>query len=238
MSKFDRAKNFRLPVIKTPEDVAALSHLNDEEKAMAVGNLGKVPPSDGWWMLGNDPELQAYWAMMERESTALLYPDTQMYAFGPMNLLTLAVAKRTRSDYQYGALASFTANQLSFSDLPADAIQKLPFLGDPDASVWSDEESFTVKFAIACIDLQMTDELFAKAVATWGEKKTLRHISWVSFVFQWAIMIEALGMKYVHSAMELKGVPLPLLQHIAEVFKTIRPEFQKIWESIPVMEKP
>lgn len=238
MSEQSKASKFRLPIIKTPEDVDALTHLSDEEKAMAKDNLKKVPPSDGWWILGNDPEMQAFWALVERESTALLYPDTQMYAFSPMNLLTLAVAKRSGSDYQYGALGAFTANQISFSDLPADAVQKLPFLGDPDASVWNEEESFTIKFGIACIELRMTDELFAKAVATWGKQKTLRHISWVSFVYQWAILIEALGLKYVHSEMEIKGIPAPALQQVAEVFNKIRPEFRKIWESLPEMQKP
>ncbi|MBT8342803.1 MAG: hypothetical protein HKP58_19795 [Desulfatitalea sp.] len=226
------AGEFRLSVVKTAADAEALSHLNKEEKQMAVNNLKKVPPSDGWYMMGNDPELQAFWAMMEREFTAFLHPDFQGIPFSPMNLMTIAIAKLTGSEYQYGLLATLTATQLPVYD-KSDEAAKLAFLDDPDAKIWSEEEALSIKFAKACFERSWTDELFEQARAKWGEKMVLRYISWVGFVEMWAMLIEALGMNYMPEAMDSPPVPPAAVEHVTNMFKSMRPEMVKVWENLP-----
>lgn len=223
---------FRLPVVKNEADFDALPHLSDEEKEMGKKNLNRLAPSDGWYMLGNDPELQAFWAMVERESIALLYPDFQVIPFSPMNLVTLVVAKKANSVYQYGSLAAFTAAQVLPYGLPEEALLKLPFIDLPDSGLWEKEEVLAIKLAMGCVDLDIPKELFQEALETWGPQKTLRLISWIGVVFQWAMMIEALGMGYDHKKMSINTIPKAAIEKVTEDFQAIRPEMKKMWENL------
>ncbi|MBT8340780.1 MAG: hypothetical protein KJP07_12265, partial [Desulfatitalea sp.] len=70
-------KGIRLPIVRTAADIDKLPHLSDEEKALAKANLKKVAPSDGWYLLGNNPELQWFWQLIELALVHRLAPDAQ-----------------------------------------------------------------------------------------------------------------------------------------------------------------
>ena len=187
---------FRLPEIKTPADIDALKHLTPEEKAYGKTVLKKIPDSHGWVVMGNDPELQALWHLMEREYTALLEGDFQGIPYGPMNLIALETSRRSGNQYMYGLFATLNVRQIEAFGLPKDDVAKISLSGDPDAGVWSKEERLTIRFTHAVLDRKMSDELFAEARATWGEKRLLRLFAWINYVDMWARLSEMLNMRF------------------------------------------
>lgn len=228
------AVKFRMQVVKTPEDVDGLNHLSAEEIDLAKVNLRKVPPTDGWWILGNDPELQAFWQIMERDLTALLHPDFQGTPFTPLNLITLQVARILECEYLLGVLVSTTVNSINHRDLGAAAHTKLSLLAHPESAAWSEEERVALKFAQACLDRTMSDELFQQAVHLWGAQKTLRHISWVAYVNQWVILEEALGMRYVPSMlMPDEDLTPEIVEGITDKLRGTRTSILKLWDELP-----
>lgn len=229
------AQQFRLPVIKSPEDVEKLSHLTEDEKKLATGNLRKLPPTDGWWILGNDPELQAFWQLTEREWISLLAPDFQGIPFSPLNLITLRVARLLNCEYLFGVLVQSTISGIALRKLEDGAQTKLHLLDYPDSSAWTEEESLSLRFAQACLERKMTDEIFEQAVATWGKQKTLRHLSWVAYVNQWVILEEALGMRYAPAEMELSDDNLTpdTLKMVQNVMEQSRQGVRKLWDELP-----
>ncbi|MBT8338383.1 MAG: hypothetical protein KJP07_00075 [Desulfatitalea sp.] len=230
---------FRLPIINTPADVEALSHLNKEEKALGLENLKKVPHTDGWFILGSDPDIQAFWQIMERNLTSLLYPDFQGIPFGPMNLITLEVARHSGNDYLIGLLRQCTAVAIGDSKMPFGAYTKLSLLEYPDSAVWNNEERMTLKFTRACLENAMTDELFEQALETWGEKKLLRLISWLAFVNQWAILENVLDMKFVPETMSLpSGSMSPkTVEKITSNLKNTKMKMREFWSSLVVFKE-
>ncbi|MBT8342686.1 MAG: hypothetical protein KJP07_21980 [Desulfatitalea sp.] len=187
---------FRLPTIKTEADLDALTHLSDEEKAYGKQVLKKIPTSDGWQIMGNDPELQALWHIMERTYTALLEGDFQGKPFGPMHLMAAKTAKKAGSDYVFGLFAVLTVRQIEAFKQPSDYSAKIGMLDNPDSGLWNEEERLILKFAEATLENKMTDELFEQARAAWGEKRLLRNVSWITFVDMWGKMSNVLGMTY------------------------------------------
>lgn len=185
---------FRLPEIKTVADVDALTHLTPEEKAFAKIVLKKVPDSNGWAILGNDPELQVLWHMMEREYIA--FNGFQGVPFSHANLVSIVTAKHANSDYIYGLFAALTVRQVKAYKMSSDYDAKLAMLDSPDSTLWSDEERLIIKFTRASLENKMTDELFAQARKAWGEKKLLRSLAWQSYVQMWSITANTLNMKF------------------------------------------
>lgn len=224
---------FRLPVIKTPADVEGLTHLNAEEKALALENLRKVPPTDGWLILASDPDTQAFWQLWERELTALLYPDMQAVPFSPMNLITLEVARHSGNDYLIGILRQVTAVSIADYDKPHSYYTKLALLEYPDSEVWTDEERMTLKFTRACLENTMTDELFEQARKAWGDQMILRYISWVGYVNQWAILENVLGMRFEPATMNFpKGAMSPaVIDAITKKIEPTKQEFRNFWRT-------
>ncbi|NNJ99961.1 MAG: hypothetical protein HKP58_06065, partial [Desulfatitalea sp.] len=98
-------EGIRLPMARTDADIDALSHLSEAEKAAAKENQKRVPPSDGWLLLGNDPQLQAIARIDEIATVVLLEPDTQMIPGGPMNLICLEVARHMGNEWMFAAMA-------------------------------------------------------------------------------------------------------------------------------------
>ena len=222
---------FRLPVIKTPADVEALTYLDAEEKALALENLKKIPPTDGWYILGSDPDTQAFWQLWERELTALLYPDMQAIPFSPMNLITLEVARHSGNDYLIGIIRQVTAVAIADFNKPHDAYTKLAMVEYPDSEVWTDEERLALKFTRACLENTMTDELFEQARETWGDQMVLRYISWVGYVYQWAILENVLRMRFEPETMNFpSGALAPhVIDAITTKIKPTKDEFRKFW---------
>ena len=225
---------FRLPVIKTPADVEALTQLSEDEKALALENLKKIPPTDGWYILGSDPDIQAFWQIWERELTALLYPDMQAVPFSPMNLITLEVARHSGNDYLIGLVRQVTSVTIADFNKPYDSYAKLAMLEYPDSAVWTDEERLTLKFTAACLENTMTDELFAQAQAAWGDQMILRYIAWIGYVYQWAILENVLGMRFEPAAMNFpRGSMSPaVIDAITLKIKPTKEEVRKFWNSL------
>ncbi|MBT8342532.1 MAG: hypothetical protein HKP58_06050 [Desulfatitalea sp.] len=228
---------FRLPLIKTLADVEALSHLSKEEKAVAVENFTRIPPSDGYYMMGNDPDLQSFWRLMEMEITSLLFPDHQGVPFGPMNLITLEVARHSGNDYLLGFMQHVTANTIGDFDKPYDNYQKLGMLENADSAMWTDEERMIIKFTRACLESKMTDELFEQARAAWGEKKLLRYIAWVAFVQQWGTLQSALDMKFLPETMSFpRGIMGP--EAVGAAVSKLKDTKDKVREFWNTLQKP
>lgn len=229
-----RPGKFRLPVISKPADVQALSHLNAEEKAMALENLKMVPPTDGWWVLGNDPELQALWQMEERINTSLLYPDMQVVPGSPMNLITLIIARRSGNEYLQGILASYSVSAIQSFGKDDDALTRLNMLNHPDSDIWTVEQRICIKFTNAVVDNTMTDQLFNQAKGIWGEKKLLRHLSWITFVEGWAKILNTMDFKYEASMRPPKGIMGPkAVEAITTKMKNTKTEMWKFWRTLP-----
>lgn len=224
---------FRLPEFKTPADIEASALLTDEEKAIALDNLTKMPPSDGYWMMGCDPELQAFWALIERAFIAFFDGDYQGVPFGTMNLITLTTALHTGSEYQYGVLAQFTAKNMQVFGVPAEDAVKLAMFCQPDSQIWNEEERMTLGFTVAVLDGTMTDELFEQARLTWGEKKLLRYIAWIGYVKMWSMLINALGMDFSPERMEVPPFPPVMVEKMTNAFAKMRPDLLEVWRNSP-----
>lgn len=178
---------FRLPQVITPADVDKLSHLNDEEKEFGKMMLKKIPSSHGWFVIGNDPELQALYHLQEREITALLEGDFQAIPFGPMHLSALEASRIGDSDYVHGLFALLTARQIDAFGLHPDSIAKISLTKNPGAALWSDEERMVLQFTQAVMaGGKMSDELYEEIKGAWGEKRMLRMFTWVNFVNTWS----------------------------------------------------
>lgn len=201
------ASKFRLPEIRTPAEFDAASHLSAEETALGKTLLKKIPDSDGWAILGNDPELQALWAIMERQYMAF-FESFQGVPLSQMNLITLIAARHAGSDYVFGLLAALTVRQIAAYKMPLDYGAKLAVLDSPDSVLWTEQERLVLQFTWASLQNRMTDELFAQARAAWGEKTLLRSLAWASYVSMWGMVANTLNMKF-HADMIPPGFAIP-----------------------------
>lgn len=188
-------KAFRLNQIRTSADVEALSHLDADEKALGKALLRKIPDSHGWAILGNDPELQALWHTMERVYMGL-FESFQGVPLGAMNLIALETSLYAGSDYVYGLFATLTARQMAAYNMPVDYYGKLAVVGSPDSPMWTDEERLVLEFTRASLENRMSDELFEQARETWGEKRLLRTLAWMSYVQMWSNVSNVLDLKF------------------------------------------
>ncbi|MBT8340826.1 MAG: hypothetical protein HKP58_20370 [Desulfatitalea sp.] len=222
----------RMRIVKTPEDVEALSHLNDEEKVMARENLGKIPGGEGWNLLGNDPKLQGVLHMFELTVQELLKPDLQFVPFGPMNMACIEVARHMKCEWQAGALSVCTASAIGTPISKEDCFHsQMGVLDFPDSKLWTDEQRMTIKFIRACLNNKMTDELYSQAHATWGQKKLLRIIAWIGFCHMWAMFINAAKVSW--PKMHVAPMPNASLMdayhsHTAKVWQ----DLQEVWASV------
>ncbi|MBT8342534.1 MAG: hypothetical protein HKP58_06040 [Desulfatitalea sp.] len=225
----------RMPMVKTPADVEALSSLTEEEKALALDNLKKVPLSDGWALMGNDPELQAFMHIIEQQATALLDGDFQCAPLTPMNLVTLEAVRRSGNDYMKTLFFAITAVELREFNKEED-YPKLGLLDDPDCSLWTEEERLVLKFAQAVLDNKMTDELFSQARTAWGDKKLLRLFFWMGYVNLWGLLNNMLNIKFTPDMMTegmKKGFPPAVIPNIVGPFQKTRKDLLEFWKTIP-----
>ncbi len=232
-------KAFRMPQIKTAADIDALSHLSDEEKAYGKTVLKKIPVSHGWLVLGNDPELQAIWHLMEREYTALLEGDFQGVPFGPMHLISLETSRQVGNDYVYGLFCALTVRQIEAYGLPADDAAKIALSANPDNGVWSDEERLILKFTRAILGNSMNNELFEQARAEWGEKRLLRLFAWVNFVDMWSRLANMLNMGF-SAEMLPPGMKFPpeAIKGVTAFMQVTRKQVRDFVESLPDFPTP
>ncbi|MBT8342535.1 MAG: hypothetical protein HKP58_06035 [Desulfatitalea sp.] len=195
-------EGIRLPILRTHADIDASSHLTEEEKAMAKDNLTRVPPSDGWYMLENDPEMQALANIHENGLIGLLDPDFQGIKGGPMNLVCLELARLTGCEW----MASFLAKIGMTSPLSSDDWDpaQLAVLSFPDSKLWSENQRLALKFIGACYNHAMTDELFEQARKAWGEKRVLRFIFFIGYVNTWAMVENACNLTFTPVSSEAK----------------------------------
>ncbi|MBT8340683.1 MAG: hypothetical protein HKP58_11255 [Desulfatitalea sp.] len=198
-TKYAEYPKARMKVIHEEKDINALSHLSAQEKALAKKNLPKVWPSDGMYMMGNDPELQVAFSLSERAAEALLAPDSQMFPYTTMNLICAVTARLTKCEwFMHGwtVVTSAAVNAWEGEDVGRDQHYfQLGMLEFPDAKCWSAEQSLTIRFNEACLEYRMTDELYNEAKEMWGEKKLLRIIYFIGFVQTTLMMVNAVNIK-------------------------------------------
>ncbi|MBT8340827.1 MAG: hypothetical protein HKP58_20375 [Desulfatitalea sp.] len=228
----EQPEGMRFPIICTAADVEALSHLSEEEKAMALENLGKIPGGEGWFLLGNDPELQGFLHLIELSIAMLLEPDNQFVPFSPMSLGLSEVARQAGCEYTAGAMGVCTASAIGTWVADKDSYHsQMGMLDFPDSALWTDEQRMTIKFVRACLENKMTDELFDQALKTWGEKKILRHIVWLGFAHMWAMIMNTAKLSWpkMHSApIPQKAMVDGYYSHISKIWEGL----QDVWASV------
>ncbi|MBT8340499.1 MAG: hypothetical protein HKP58_01875 [Desulfatitalea sp.] len=198
-------KGIRLPILRNDADIEAMSHLSEAEKAAAKDNLKRVPPSDGWLMLENDPEMQAVANIYENALIGLLAPDFQGTSGSPMNLICHEVARLTGCEWMAALLAKGAiTSPLSKEYWDPAQLAMLPY---PDSALWNEEQRLALKFIDACVTNSMTDELFAQAREVWGEKRLLRHIFFIGYAHTWAMVENACNLTYTPVVSDAKIAP-------------------------------
>ncbi len=186
----------RLPRIDTEESFDALEHLSDDMKEYGKQNLSKVPPTDGWLMLGNNPDMQAFWQIMEREMTSMMEGDMQATPFGFANLANTVIAHELKDEYFFGVEAACNTSAVPDHGYGYEGLVKIQMVDYPDCDCWNDEERLCIKFVRACITFSMTDEIFQAAIDSWGESKVVLRMSWIGYVWSLTMMQNAMNMKY------------------------------------------
>ncbi len=227
------ARETRLPIPMTDEEIDALPGLTPSEKEVAKGNLLKTPAraNPAWALLGNDPDIQAVWHLMEVCTQAMLQPDVQFSPGSPMNLITLQVARLYGSEWQTGAMVNVSAAtardwETEHNFTPAH----LGMLAHPESLMWSDEQRLSLRFAQSLMENTMTDELMEEARATWGDKLVMRHTMWTVYCIGWAMFIGMAGIPHVpgtlptalpqDKAQSLRPYQLQTLEKVKELWKT------------------
>ncbi len=228
----------RLPCIQSDEDVDNTPWLSDAEKKFAKLNLKKVPSTEGWRMLGNDPYTQAFWQLIERFNTAIQNDkgqhQMQCTPFTYLNICHMIVAKRSGNEYMLGVLGSSTVDAIKGYGEDGDkhGYEKMLLIDYPDSSVWTDEQRLSIKFINALYDYAMTDELFQEALDMWGEQQTIRNISWYTYVLGWGSILSALHMKFDLS-MTFQDIWNPeAVAHTTDVLQPVEEQFAKFWGDI------
>ncbi len=169
------------------EDYNAAPQLSEEEKEIAAINMTKIPPTPQYCLLGNDPELAAFWRLTEMEISELLKPDFQMFPFSEMNLISLVTTYRSGVEAQYGLFTAYTGSAIGSWGMDTIDASKLAMITFPDSDVWSENERLTIKFANGLLDYDMPGEIWSEALETWGEQKTLRLVTWLNLVNFWCM---------------------------------------------------
>ncbi|MCC8142089.1 MAG: hypothetical protein LIO56_06115 [Lachnospiraceae bacterium] len=186
----------RLPRIDTEESYDALEHLTDDMKEYGKQNLSKVPPTEGWLMLGNNPDMQAFWQIMEREMTSLMEGDMQATPFGFMNLANKVIAHELKQEYMFGTEVACDTSAVPDHGLGYEGLIKSQMVDFPECDCWNDEERLCIYFVKACINFSMTDEIFQAAINSWGESMVVLRMSWIAYVWSMAMMQSAMHMRY------------------------------------------
>ncbi|MBT8340901.1 MAG: hypothetical protein HKP58_00060 [Desulfatitalea sp.] len=96
-------------------------------------------------------------------------------------LMGLAIGVEFDDQYCHRLYSLLPLDQREFiegSDYVMDS-EKIAMLRFPRSSVWSEEESLALQFTYAVMRRKMTDEIWDHAMASWGEKETIRNIHWI-----------------------------------------------------------
>lgn len=225
-SRMGTRDGFRLTAPRTEEEIQALGHLSAEEKAAAVANLKKVPPSDGWFLLGNDPDFQGFYHIVERGILSLLKPEFQGEPGGLLNLICLEVARYIRCEWQGGIMATVTAGATGRWEKEDFDYAQLAMLDYPDSKLWTEKQRLILKYTRACLENSMTDELFNQARDTWGEKKMLRLIAWMGYTHTWAMIVNTCNLSW------WEGPKPPVGEITPEMVKMFQAQIGKTWDGL------
>lgn len=230
----------RLPCINV-DDFEKLDYLTEEEKQMGIENItdAHIVTTDGWLMLGNNPEIQSFWQLMESEIIAMQEGDFQSIPFGFMNLTNLLMSRLSNNDYMKAFMAASQDASCEGFGLGQDGMIKYAMLEDPDSTVWSEEERLCIKFITACIKNEMTDEIFQAAIDSWGEKKVITNMAWISFVWGWQMLLSALNVKFDYNTRIKRGtMSQAVCDKVIAGRKPTSENFRKFWrESAPNLKK-
>ncbi|MBT8338475.1 MAG: hypothetical protein HKP58_10035 [Desulfatitalea sp.] len=215
----------RMPLIESVEDLAALTHLEDYEMELGETILQRnMVTSQGWAILGNDPELQMLWLILGNELGALCYAydDMQAIPFGPMNLISLYISKRSGSDYMWPFFKGVTVAQIAAYEMPEYYERKLNFILFPNWRGWSDEERLTLKFTKALVENRLSDELYQEALEAWGEKRLLRNTTWVGYINLWSLVAKVSDLTYDPVAEPAPSIPPAAIENLGAVMEATR----------------
>ncbi len=190
-----KAGGYRLPLLDSEEKIDALDYLDEGQKTFAKENLPKVPLTDGWRMLGNNPDVQALWQIIERDLTSLM-EDMQGRPFHFMWFTNLLVEAKLKDLYGCAVTRSGSVSTVYDHGYGYDGLVKLMMIDFPEADCWNDEERLCINFINAFLDGTMTDELFQEAIDTWGESRVVLHMSWICYIYSMTMMLRSLNMKW------------------------------------------
>ncbi|MCC8142081.1 MAG: hypothetical protein LIO56_06075 [Lachnospiraceae bacterium] len=223
----------RLPCIQTDEEVDQIEWLSDEEKKFAKLNLKKVPSTEGWRMLGNDPYTQAFWQFIERFNTAIQNDKGQHQMQSTpccfLSICHMIVSKRSGNEYMLGVIGSCLVDSVEGFKTEFGIEKMFLMIDHPESALWNDEERLCINFINALYDYSMTDEIFQEALDTWGEQQTIRNISWFAYVLGWGSLLSALNMKF-DSSMTFRGVWTPeSIAHTTDNLQPVEDQFAEFW---------
>ncbi|MCC8142075.1 MAG: hypothetical protein LIO56_06045 [Lachnospiraceae bacterium] len=187
----------RLPLMNSPEAIDANDSMTDDMKEFAKKSLARVPHTDGWYMLGNNPDMQAILQIWERQMTALFDGDFQGKPFGGyLWFANEIISHEMGNEYNRGVMTACTVGALHDQGFDYNDIVKSQMLDFPDHPVWSEEERLCIKFIRACVRNEMTDELMQAAIDSWGENQVVLRMCWLGYVMTHSMIQNALNMHW------------------------------------------
>ena len=216
---------YRLPVIDKDASVLSLPHLSNEEKILGLENLHKIPPSDGWYLLGSDPELQAFLSIMEKGILRLLQSDSQFNPGSPMSLSCLQIAKNSRFEWMATVMSHISVKGIELWKKEDFSPENLGLLDFSNSGLWTEEQRLTLEFTKACQKNTMTDELYEQAKDAWGEKGILRLMMWFGFVRIWAILQDIMKVRFEPGTIPEEGVS-------PEMVESFKPDLDAFWKAL------
>ncbi|MBT8342082.1 MAG: hypothetical protein HKP58_08650 [Desulfatitalea sp.] len=184
------AGKLRVPMLDSEAAISAATHLSSEEKEIAIENLKKMPPNNAWYLLNHNPKLVAIimkWGMGIME----LCDDVPGIPGKPGQTMAFEVARFLDSPWLASVMAR---NAAAAGEVGGFLNSQLGVINHPDSPLWTDEQRLALKFARACLENTMTDELFEQARELWGEQKVMGYIAMLTWDIVFALMVNACGM--------------------------------------------
>ena len=193
-------KDRRIDLVRTAADLEDRGYLDDEERAVGRELIDwfeqnyytTVTNTMAMWL--NDPKFAKAYHFEYHGHLLELCQELQrdpkktgsyVMPGSVMQLLFLSVAKHYHWTWGMGAIATAAPHVDGFD---AEQIFMLDF---PESEIWTEEQRLALSFAQAVLTQQVTDELMAEALETWGPKLTIRYLGLIGSLTSQAMFMSA-----------------------------------------------
>ncbi len=186
----------RLPLMNSPEAIDANDSMTEDMKELAKASLARVPHTDGWYMLGNNPDMQALLQIWERQMTSLFDGEFQSKPFCFLWFANEVLAREVGGEYYNGVMSAALVGSLHDQGFDYNDCVKAHMVNYPDHPVWNEDERLCIKFIRACARNEMTDEIMQAAIDSWGENQVVLRLCWIAYVSTHAMIQNVLNMHW------------------------------------------